>query len=187
MIEIQRRKLHFEFPGIHKKAHLDIEFERTFRVPDDNKRYSLPPTFGAFPLKHVEDYTNKLPSKWKDRGGVFLPMYQSEALWINFSSKFPCAIKIASGKINAVSGESWNHRLSRYPQNYVVVPEQPWIDGFNVSKDQVRQFTAMPLGKGYSAEEQITGVAEFGGIQILAFPMKKYLTKRFFKPEADRY
>ena len=34
----------------------------------------------------------------------------------------------------------------------------------------------MPLGGGYSVEEQITGVAEYGGIQITAYPMK-----------ADRY
>jgi hypothetical protein len=36
----------------------------------------------------------------------------------------------------------------------------------------IRQFVAMPLGEGYTAEEQITGAAEFGGIQIQAFPMK---------------
>jgi hypothetical protein len=30
----------------------------------------------------------------------------------------------------------------------------------------------MPLGRGYSAEEQITGKAEHGGLQIVAYPMK---------------
>ena len=52
---------------------------------------------------------------------------------------------------------------------------QPWLDGFNVGKDTVRQFVAMPLGEGYTAEEQITGGAEFGGLQILVSPMKKEL------------
>jgi hypothetical protein len=31
----------------------------------------------------------------------------------------------------------------------------------------------MPLGSGYSAEEQITGEAEHGGIQIVVYPMKR--------------
>ena len=41
------------------------------------------------------------------------------------------------------------------------------------AKDVVRQFVAMPLGSGYSVEEQITGKAEHGGLQILVYPMKK--------------
>ena len=35
------------------------------------------------------------------------------------------------------------------------------------------QFVAMPLGLECAAEEQITRVAEFGGIQIQGFPMKR--------------
>jgi hypothetical protein len=30
----------------------------------------------------------------------------------------------------------------------------------------------MPLGAGYAAEEQLTGEAQFGGLQLLAVPMK---------------
>jgi hypothetical protein len=41
-----------------------------------------------------------------------------------------------------------------------------------VEKGVIRQFVAMPLGQGYSAEEQITGQAEFGGLQIAAYPIK---------------
>ena len=105
-------------------------------------------------------------------GGVFIPMYQSEALWINFSGDYPCAVKIAAGKINAVSGKSWSNGLSDDPQDYAVIPEQPWLDGFNVSEDFIRQFVAMPLGEGFTAEEQITGKAEHGGLQIIVYPMK---------------
>ena len=36
----------------------------------------------------------------------------------------------------------------------------------------IRQFVAMPLGRGYSVEEQLTGVAVHGGLQIVAWPMK---------------
>lgn len=102
-------------------------------------------------------------------------MYQSEALWINFSGSYPCAIKIAAGKINAVSGQGWSNDLSCDPQDYLVVPHQPWLDGFNVSEGYIRQFVAMPLGAGYTAEEQVTGKAEVGGLQIIAYPMKAAL------------
>jgi hypothetical protein len=31
----------------------------------------------------------------------------------------------------------------------VVLPEQPWLDGYCVEKGYIRQFVAMPLGEGY--------------------------------------
>lgn len=122
---------------------------------------------------HVDDYANKLPTTWQQHGGVLIPMYQSEALWIRFSGHYPCAVKIAAGKIDAVSGGQWTNRLTDEPQDYVVIPEQPWLDGFNVTKEHVRQFVAMPLGDGFTAEEQITGKADHGGLQIIVYPMKR--------------
>ena len=53
------------------------------------------------------------------------------------------------------------------------MPEQPWLDGYCVAKVVIRQFVAIPLGAGYTVEEQLTGVAENGGLQIIAFPMKR--------------
>lgn len=131
-----------------------------------------PPGLGRFPVEHVDDFADNLPDTWRTHGGVFIPMYQSETLWINFSGDYPCAVKIAAGKINAVSGEPWSNGLSADPQDYAVIPEQPWLDGFNVSEDFIRQFIAMPLGEGFTAEEQITGKAEHGGLQIIVYPMK---------------
>ena len=125
----------FSFPEVHKEAKLQIEFERTLRIPDDDKNYSLPPGLGSFPLRHVDDYAEKVPGLWLQHGGVMMPMYQSEALWISFlGTKYPFAIKIAAGKINAVTGESWNDTLIKDPQDYVVTPDQPWLDGFCVEK-----------------------------------------------------
>ncbi|WP_419617553.1 hypothetical protein, partial [Thiolapillus sp.] len=40
------------------------------------------------------------------------------------------------------SGEPWSNGLSDDPQDYAVIPEQPWLDGFNVSEDFIRQFVA---------------------------------------------
>jgi hypothetical protein len=171
--------LTFDFSAYHADARLSIEFQRTLRIPDDGKEYPLPPGLGRFPVRHVEDYESRLPESWLRRGGVLLPMYQAEAMWVRFQAgSYPIAVKIAAGKINAVTGEPWRLGLNRDPQDYMVTPGQPWLDGFCVEKGIVRQFVAMPLGKGYTAEEQLTGHAAWGGLQIVAYPIKKELYVR---------
>lgn len=65
-------------------------------------------------------------------------------------------------------------------------PEQPWLDGFNVSEDFIRQFIAMPLGEGFTAEEQITGKAEHGGLQIIVYPMKHEVYVELCREQAKR-
>ena len=181
MIELKENTLNFQFPEVHQGAVCSIEFERTLRIPDDNTPYSLPPGLGQFPVKHIDDYAENLPSEWAAHGGIFIPLYQSEALWLNFDGDYPCAVKIAAGKINAVDGSEWSKNLSTEDQDYVVIPEQPWLDGFNVSEGFIRQFVAMPLGEGYTAEEQITGKAEHGGLQIIVYPMKRSVYEKLKK------
>jgi len=171
---------HVESDGYSAPGRVEIEFQRTLRIPDDGKTYHLPPGLGEFPLRHVDDFADRVPKQWLERGGVMMPMYQAEALWLNFRGEYPFAIKIAAGKMNAVSGESWKEGLNREPQDYVVTPEQPWLDGFAVEKGVIRQFVAMPLGAGYSVEEQLSGKAEFGGVQFQAIPMK---ARKYFESE----
>ena len=180
MIELNKNGLMFAFPDVHKDAACRIEFQRTLRIPDDNRTYPLPPGLGKFPMEHVEDHARRLPQEWADHGGVLLPMYQAEALWIRFScgtgwsrAEYPFAVKIAAGKIDAVTGRSWTNEIHKAPQDYVVIPDQPWLDGFCLQKGLIRQFVAMPLGQGYTAEEQLTGQAEHGGLQIIVYPMKR--------------
>jgi hypothetical protein len=178
MITLEGDSLVFRFPEVHEDAKTEIRFQRTLRIPDDGKHYPLPPGLGSFRLRHVDDFAARVPKDWRSRGGVMMPLYQAEAMWISFcgvrwSEGYPCAIKIAAGKINAVSGKPWKTELDGSDRDYVVVPEQPWLDGFCVAKDSVRQFVAMPLGAGYSVEEQITGKPEHGGLQVIVYPMKK--------------
>lgn len=187
MIELIHDGLKFAFPKVHPEAQCTIGFQRTLRIPDDDKMYPLPPGLGRFPLRHVDDFAAQAPKQWLERGGVMLPMYQSEAMWICFSGHYPMAIKIATGKINAVSGKPWKDKLHRKPQDYVVVPGQPWLDGYCVEKGVIRQFVAMPLGLGVTAEEQITKKAEHGGIQIIAYPMKREAYKRYFESRKALY
>ncbi len=175
MIELRGDLLSFTFLEVHPDAVLRVEFQRTLRIPDDGRKYPLPPGLGRFPLRHVDDFAAGVPDRWLRRGGVMLPMYQSEALWVNFSSPhgYPFAVKVAAGKINAVTGDAWTDGIRRDPQDYLAVPEQPWLDGFRVGEGVIRQFVAMPLGAGYTADEQFTGEAEHGGIQLLVHPLKR--------------
>ncbi len=188
MIELKNDQLVFSFPDVHPHAKLAINFQRTLRIPDDDKTYPLPPGLGAFPLRHVDDYATSVPAGWQEHGGVMMPMYQAEALWLTFNpdhdteryAAYPFAIKIATGKIDAVTGKGWSNGLHRGPQDYMVAPGQPWLDGYCVEKGVIRQFVAMLLGAGYTAEEQVTGKAEHGGLQVVVYPMKREVFERRF-------
>lgn len=186
MVELEGDELIFRFPEVHEDAVCRLNFQRTLRIPDDGHEYPLPPGLGSFPIEHVEDYARRLPRGWSEHGGVLLPMYQGEAVWIYFRNGgyfYPFAAKIAAGKIDAVTGEPWSKELGSAPQNYLVIPDQPWLDGFCVGQGLIRQFVAMPLGAGYTAEEQLTEKAEYGGLQVVVYPMKR---KRYEELVAKR-
>jgi len=108
-------------------------------------------------------------------------MYQREAMWIQFNAPrdAPKAIKIAVGKVNAITGKEYNQRIQKGEQDYCVAPTQPWIDGINNGNGTIKQFIAMPLGQGYTVEEQVTGKAEFGGIQLCVFDSKQKIQKDY--------
>ena len=187
MITATEQLMSFCFPEVHPNARLRVSLHRTLRVPDDGKDYPLPAGLGQFPVRHTDDYAGRVPESWQRHGGIIVPMYQAEAMWLRFEAQhidrrgvYPFVIKVATGKINAVSGETWKAEPGRTPQDYVVAPPQKWLDGYSVGKDVVRQFVAMPLGKGYTVEEQVTGKAEFGGVQIQVYPMKREAFEKRF-------
>ena len=67
-----------------------------------------------------------------------------------------------------------------------MLPEQPWLDGYCVEDGVVRQFVAMPLGEGYTVEEQLTGACQIhGGLQIVAFPMKAERYEALMSEQTD--
>jgi hypothetical protein len=104
-------------------------------------------------------------------------------MWIKFSAKEPFALKIYVGGVNAISGvpikESPEAALKRLQlsdkvkQDYVVLPEQPWLDGIASDDGRIRQFVAMPKGSGYSVEAQVTGEEKIDGMQFELTPVKR--------------
>jgi hypothetical protein len=148
--------------------HFSVSFMRTLRIPDDGKSYPLPPALGTLPIHRVADHAARVPPAWRERGGFFIPLYQREALWLSFHGHdwHPVAARVGIGEVDALTGARWRPGLSRKPQNYVVVPLQPWLDGINSGRGTIRQFVAMPLGHGYTVEAQVTGEEVFGGLQL---------------------
>jgi hypothetical protein len=69
MIELQNDTLRFSFPDLHLDAKCEISFQRTLRIPDDDKTWPLPPGLGRFPIVHVDDFAATLPPAWNERGG----------------------------------------------------------------------------------------------------------------------
>ncbi|GGW48490.1 hypothetical protein [Streptomyces griseoloalbus] len=148
-----------------------VRFIRTLRLPERGT-HALPPGLGEFPVRRVADYGDAVPEAWRARGGVMLPVYLREAMWLSFAgTSEPAALQVGVGKVCAVSGRPWSDRLERGPQNYVVLPRQPWLDGINSGKGTVRQFVAVPLGLGATVEGQVTGEEVWGGVQLQSFPL----------------
>jgi hypothetical protein len=148
-----------------------ISFHRTLRIPEDGRDYPLPAALGRFPIHRVEDYADKVPTKWLKDGGFFIPIYQKEALFLQFEGPIwhPTIAKVCVGKINAITGKQYSAALSKTHQDYVVIPHQKWLDGVCSGEGLVRQFVAMPLGQGYTIEAQITDEERFGGFQVVVF------------------
>ena len=166
--------------SIQVGEHIHLSFLRTLRLPDDGKVYPLPPGFSRFPLVRVEDYADRVPTDWRAKGGFIMPMYQREALWLSFSAPHwrPNVLKVAAGGINAATGgpltdtllgdtDARNRESSTPVQDYLVVPEQPWLDGFKTAPNQVRQLVAMPPRMGYAVEGQLTGKEPGAGSAML--------------------
>ncbi|MFE2967961.1 hypothetical protein ACFXKC_30630 [Streptomyces sp. NPDC059340] len=146
-----------------------VRFMRTLRLPETGT-HELPPGLGEFPVRRVEDHADTVPAQWRARGGVMLPVYLREAMWLSFAgSTEPAALQVGVGKVCAVSGRPWSSLLAQDPQNYVVLPRQPWLDGINSGKGTVRQFVAVPLGLGATVEGQVTGEEVWGGLQLQSF------------------
>ncbi|KAF9236671.1 hypothetical protein BU15DRAFT_76769 [Melanogaster broomeanus] len=167
---------------------LKIRFHRTIRVPDNDKTHALPPDMGKFKLFNIGEAHTAVPKHMLAKDGAFISMYQREAMWMSFNlqNAYPVAVKISVGGVNALTGLPQNVR-AKGKQDYLPIGGghgQLWPDGISTSPGVVRQFVAMPLGKGYTVEEQLTGSENVGGIQIDLFP--KYDTQiKFSHLERD--
>lgn len=159
-----------------------VTFQRTLRIPETGL-HPLPPGLGRFPLRRVADYPDTAPADWLARGGIMLPIYQREAMWLSFDAFEPAALQVGVGKVCAVSGLPWIDHLTGDPQNYVALPQQPWLDGINAGEGFIRQFVAVPLGSGATVEGQVTGEETHGGVQLRAVGLTAEALERYLEAQ----
>ena len=53
--------------------YIQVSFQHTLRILDDDSVYPLPPGLGEFPIFWVEDFEDRVPAQWKEHGGIFIP------------------------------------------------------------------------------------------------------------------
>jgi len=145
--------------------HFRVSFQRTLRIPDDGRLYPLPPGLGRFPGLPRRRLRGDGSRQLAPARRRVIPMYQREALWLSFECPRwrACAVKVGVGKVDAVSGAAWDQGLHDDPQDYLVCPDQPWLDGINAGAGFIRQFVAMPLGMGYTVEASSPAVRSTAG------------------------
>lgn len=193
-----------------------IQFRKCARVPADDLAYALPgkgPTFPLFKIHGADSEEDSvLRSTLPDglaNGHALIPMYQKEAMWMDFQSCEPTALKICYGGqkgqaeseyseqgINVLTGKTDVPLLMQikkshvWPpnaqQNYMVVPEQQWLGNMNVDEGQMAQFTSHELDNSAAAEAQMSGAAP-NSLKISAFPLlKSDATVRFTSTVKDQ-
>ncbi len=166
---------------------LQLSIQRTLRIPDDGQTYPLPPSLGRLPIRPAAKYQASVASEWRDGTHFLAPVHRQEAVWLQFTgpSSSPRAVKIGVGAVDAVTGSHWDEILRATPQNYIVCPYQPWLDGFKVGSGTVRQFVAVPLHSRSTVEHQLTG-RDIGGISVACFGPKNAVSGLRRRPARGR-
>jgi hypothetical protein len=148
---------------------LQVVLHRTVRVAD-GKVNDLPPSLGYMDLYRVQDYRETCPAGWEDEAH-FVVLHDQEALWLSFTSNRPVAVVAGAGGVNALTGEPLRPALAQ--DGYMVVPPQPWLDGWK--RDQggtVYQFVATRYegGAGATVGEQLLGAeSRAGGLGLAVY------------------
>lgn len=166
-------------------AELEINFNRTLRLPEDGKIHDQPIRLGKIDVNNIAGISKKLEASGSQslvdmarKGGVFFPLYQREAMFLSFKAcQDAFAVRVFVGGVNAISGLPWNSHpgYKKASQDYLSIPPQQFLDGVCVGKDVVKQFIAMPLGSGYSVEKQVTGKETVGGMQLEIIPGNRWV------------
>ncbi|KAK6532673.1 hypothetical protein TWF281_006852 [Arthrobotrys megalospora] len=162
---------------------LSVKLQRTLRVPDDGAVYSGTTDYGLLPLFKTSEFGGRIPESMGKKGGYFVPLFQREAIaltfknistnWREAESGEYFAVKVFAGSVNVVSGLPAHIDSSGRDPDYILVPEQRRLDGFQISDSTARQLIAMPSARGYSLEEQINEAEFIRGIQLtIAAPLR---------------
>ncbi|KAL6408503.1 uncharacterized protein AUP68_08360 [Ilyonectria robusta] len=149
-----------------RRDEMVLSFKRTVRIPEDKKTYDLPPDLDNFPVFDIRPFHERLPASLVAQGGLFIPMYQLEAMWINFECKggHRFVVRPFLGGVNGITGEhaigdmgSLLRRMNKISstQDYLVLPEQWWLDGISTAPGIVKQFVAAEMAPHRGQESEL--------------------------------
>ncbi|KAF0967398.1 MULTISPECIES: hypothetical protein [Gordonia] len=126
--------LTFTFPELGSDARLHVTFPRTLRAGDLTERAGL-----------TADTTLRLAqgSPTGDADAV-IPMWQSEATWIDFSSphQHPFLVMIGVDGVNAISGKVFTGTPDFDTDDYIEVPTQQTLASYRTGTGGHRQLVA---------------------------------------------
>lgn len=165
--------LHFRFPEIHPRVSCHIDFERTLRLPDPlDRRRPLPGRAGVFAPLPIDRFADRLPPEIIERGGLIMPMWQADALWLglwqwNGFVHYVFALRLAWNDLNVVTGQEAGETIEARPQNYVILDGQEWLDGVGGPGVRFRQFVAPKPRPGTPLAARLANT-----IRISAHPLK---------------
>jgi hypothetical protein len=105
-----------------------IRFQRTLVNPGGGWG-AIFTRLGRPPLRKASDFPDRVPPDWLKGEGecYFLPLYQQEALWMDFRTEFWAgfAVRIKHNDLNSLTGKEWEPDLKKGGQddlNYLVTP-----------------------------------------------------------------
>eukprot|EP00013_Stygamoeba_regulata_P002786 CAMPEP_0177644212 /NCGR_PEP_ID=MMETSP0447-20121125/8562_1 /TAXON_ID=0 /ORGANISM="Stygamoeba regulata, Strain BSH-02190019" /LENGTH=1023 /DNA_ID=CAMNT_0019146547 /DNA_START=119 /DNA_END=3190 /DNA_ORIENTATION=+ len=127
-----------------------IQLKRGLRYPSkapaDNKPIPTPAPVGDLKSLKVADYAENIPEDVSRLGGLLLPMYQSESLWLCLSAACPHAVRVGVDGLNCLTGKKWTKALDSTEQDFFVCPPQHWITAFKgLEPGTIQQLVPPPL------------------------------------------
>lgn len=169
MIELARNALAFSFPDLHPDATLRVAFRRTLRVPDE-PGFPQPPRRGAFALRRAAELAERLPERWREHGGLLLPIHRSEALWIELESPqgYPFALDLAAGRIEALVERPAAATPPLGARGLLTVPAAPWRAAPHGAA-RLRQYLALP------PRASAAGPTATPAIRLTVYPLRSCL------------
>lgn len=132
-----------------------ITVHKTQLVEVNDKVHKLPPDLGTVKGYKVADYF--CPPTWS-KDGYFITLEENQAIYFDFQDNEQCACLPFIQKVNPITLEQINIEkgLSKeHMQNYLVCPDQKWLDGYCNESGVVYQFLITKEGLGFAVSENV--------------------------------
>ncbi|MFC9979064.1 hypothetical protein [Gordonia sp. NPDC127522] len=134
-ITTDRGALTITFPELGRDARLHVTFQRALRTPDPVGRPGSVGGHGALRLAQGSPDGD---------AHATIPMWQSEATWLDFSSPHlhPFLVMVGVDGVNVVSGSAFTGVPDFDAGDYLEVPTQPSLASYRSLAGDNRQFVA---------------------------------------------